>query len=1285
MLTKDIYGKTFSNYFNSSINSYAQRVKPKIVIDLLDSRHISLTANITNSDAYSNMSSGTRGYFFNEKQLINGFEREAFVWGVTDAKLKDGTVIKADGTVYALPSDLKNQYEFGFWSNTKSQANGVFASSPVVTIPFYQRKINKVRITTSETLGQVKSVRLRVVNANIGDIYDQVLTFGNDDYFKEVLINTPQAETANYNASQIILTVLSTKNGTDCARIHEVNAIYELDITDRVQTFSVNRSRDVHESNLPIGGSGSPVLNVTINNFDKAWNLLNTSSTYGPYMKKDLKVTVSAGWRILKTEDLLVNTTLRSNLSNSSNSISVIDASVFPNGGANNNFILTIDPDNQNQEIILCNSVQNSTTLLAQSRGYANTEAKTHSAGAVIQLDPYEYVPMGVYYVDEWGSSSSEMNVTISASDWTKFLGEKILEDGFLFENSTMGDAVKNLLLRTNFPNKEFVQLHSYTDDVLNKGAVARYSFKEEIIDRTGNLLNLSEGLRIRLYGMRPGREYYVKDIVSDALDRELTKEELASGVASYIAPDAVYVTSAISGNTFGANATLSLQDYTFVGANSITYTKYFNGTVDGYYIPLQNGLQNIELDITNGGARMYLDDTLIAQNFKNNKSLTTISASSYLGNMLNLQAGVPYKFRIDFYHADGDSNFRMHLYKNNSTNSSRSLIHKSETRTVVAKESLGALNPSFNTAVANFNHHYSDGIYYSNVELGKTSDINEYNQRSVLLVNNGYIRIPNNSTIQIEEKDFTFEFLAKFHNGQFSVNGEYISSWSNASPSNGFEFYYSDASTHGFKIKTTSGIESVQTANTALAVGDFYHIAATYDSSEKSLKYYINGEQKSNTVISGNVITQTSDITIGGRGSSHTTDVGPNAPSVTREFFIDEFAIYNKTLTAEDIKDRYISFKIKELTKFRYLYDQKNSIRQSIDSITLADIGRFFINEINQGRYEHYYRFYENIDQHANIQASLSDQSNIISADYQVQLQANKVVVKVSSVQKQSDIDQTLWLADDPSTLAVVSLIAQLNANDTEMIVSTTTDPVFFKSGYVVIDDEIIKYTGKTDNKFLSLQRGQFDTVAAAHASNSKVREGRYYEATYEKSPAYQIKAPLILAIKDEEPDLAQVLKFHHSPYKAELFVTASNNVSPGQIIYLAGTNPLNQKIFWTGIVGLPVVVSKETSQVSEQVESDSENIRLYGLKEITIDSPYITDEDHAKTIASFIIEKTKDPVPILNLSIMSIPTLQLGDRIRIATMDSFDIINGDYWIIQQDFNYAESITHNLVLRKIS
>jgi hypothetical protein len=390
--------------------------------------------------------------------------------------------------------------------------------------------------------------------------------------------------------------------------------------------------------------------------------------------------------------------------------------------------------------------------------------------------------------------------------------------------------------------------------------------------------------------------------------------------------------------------------------------------------------------------------------------------------------------------------------------------------------------------------------------------------------------------------------------------------------------------------------------------------------------------------------------------------------------------------MSASEIADRYTEAVMQPLTIYPFLYGNEASIREIADQITLADLGRLYLDEENKARYEHFYRFFESsIDQHANTQVSINDDNHIISADYNVQLQANRVVVKIAGLSSNLVGVQGLWRAEDPTTLAVVNLEESLTDSDVSMYVSTTTNPPFFKTGYLVIDDEIIKYTNKTPNSFLTLERGQFGTTAAAHTANTAVREARYWDLTYDKAPAYQVKNPFITGIRFEEPDRIDILKWVAGNYGAELIIAANATVDKNTVVFAEGTNPLTQKVAFTSVAGIPVVLTEQSSQIKEQVAELEDNIRLYGLKEVVIENIFITDFDHGQKIANFIIEKMGDPVPILTISTVPTPQVKVGDRIRITELDAFDIINGDYWVLSRDYTFSTSPSQTMMLRKVT
>jgi hypothetical protein len=1308
MLTKNTYGVNLSNYFNNAIEATAQNVKPKITIDLLDSRHITLenvltgNANITNTDAHTVKSEGSVGYYFTEEQMINGYERESFTWAVTDALDKNGKIITADGSWHCIPtsvdtdSKLDGDYEFGWWSKTRSAANGVFASSPVITFAFEERKVNKIRITTSEYYGQVKSFRVKVKNSSLVDILDKTFTLGNDEYYKEIYLNSNSAIASSFLAKRIEITVLSTKNGLDYARIHEISPIYEVDITDHVIDYSISRARDIHESNLPIGGSSSPKLTLRLDNTGKDWNIFNNSSLYGKYMKKDLKINVSTGWRIKKTNDVISNTVLRSNMSNSASSFTVDNSDIFPAGGVNNNFIVTINPNKENREVILCNAVTSTNTVSVSERGVGQTDAETHTAGSVVTFDPYEYVSMGEFYVDEWSSSSSDMTVSVSASDWTKYLTEKKLTNGFLLEDKTVSEAVNNLLSRRNFPKADFKQVLPYSREISQLGGVARYSFSEDSIDKNGNLTTLAPGLRCRFWGMREGKELSYKTIKADALEKNLSVEERIKGINAYVDPDFTVNSPDISlPRDVGQPSTnaLNLINYTFESViDSTTYTKYFNGIVDGYFFPTTSSSQSLVLDITNGGGRIYLDDLLIGESNRENSSVSITSIP------MSLTPGVPYRLKIEFFHGSGNANFSMSLHSYLYSTSTKTLLSATQFRSVVARDGLGSRNltgvvpSSYSINNISENHHQNDGFIHSNAQLSYSQRIDSDNSdKGILLIDDAYIRIPTHTSIAIKEEDFTIEFLARFNDGHFDIgDGEYLSSWANSNPTNGFEFYYNNSTSHGFKIKTTgpTTTTSFVSANTNLSQSEFYHIAATYKVATKTVSYYINGELKDTDVINGEIATNIFDTTIGGRGARFSTQ--EIAPSIARQFIIDEYAIYKRCLTPEEITGRYISSQVEYVAIFPYLYSEQEHLRGAIDEITLADLGRFYIDEEGYGRYEHYNRLFEpSINQHAVKQYDFSDTTNILDSNLNVQIQTNKVVVKISSISKLSDQPETLWSADDGVSLGVVRLQTEILTDTTGIRVSTTNNPVFANVGFLAFSKgnqtEIVKYGSKSDNFFLDVERGKFGTPILDEVPiDTKIREVRYYEVTYDKKPAVTVLSPIATGIIDDEPNTIDILKFENNPYTARVIVSASANVAYDTHVYLQGEDPRTNIVSGFAIYGIPVISVQNTVQVTEKKESLSENIRKYGLKELTIESPYITSEEHAQKMAKFIIDKVSDPVPIITIETMCVPKIQLGDRIRIASLDAFDITNQDYWVISQEFSYSESISQSLTLRKV-
>lgn len=1303
MLTSGLYGKEFSTSFNSAIVAPAQKIKPKIIIKWLDSRHLDNLV-VTTNDAPANIVYPTRGFFFPVTEAFNGIKRQSFTWAVAGAKDINGDVIKADGSWYAMPSlttnDLANtqigsSLEFGWWSNSTSTSNAHathsgygFTTDPYIQATFTTRKVNKIRIVTSEFYGQISTYTVEAYDGSLNLVLSELGTIPGDSYYRDHILSSALT---TQNISKIKVIIHSTSYPQDYARVQEIIPLYEEDISDYIISYSVNRTRDVHSTSLPIGGSETAVVDLTLDNTTKVFNLFNTSSLYGKYMVKDLEVEVFTGWRIKKPSNININasyleTQLASNISNTAMSFTVLDKSNIPTGGSGNEFIVVIDRDTQSEETILCSSVDSSSVVTVLERGYGGSIAKSHTTASIVRFDIYEYVKNGTFYVDEW-SIGTDMTVSANLQDWTKYLSERTINYGFFLQNSYADEAVENLLLRANFPKADIERLQNYKQGARARGAVASYSFNEDTVDRSGNDIIPASGLRARFWGMPTNKkDVSVKDILADAIDKELSPMDKALEVEKFTSPTITALSKAISSSSAYA---LDLNDFTFTGVDGTVYSEYYNGVFDGYYIPTDSGLQQIIIRIAYGGVRVYLDDIIILNRY----NLTTTS-TRFASSTVNLTAGVPRKIRIEFYHSfntGGVASFDITLYKALSGGSDV-LVSANECCTIAALDSIGTKDPSRTLTVADANNHRNNAIYINSPKLSQPSFlVSDLDDQSVLLESNSYIRIPSDASLDVTtDAGWSIEFYGKFHNGVFSSDGEYLSSWNNSTSTAGFEFF-NNATSHGFKVKAiANSVVTTETvsSNTALSNSSVSHLVATFDG--ENLKYYVNGALTDTEAVAGEIVSWASKpITIGGRGATYTAGAEV-APATIRSLYADEFAIYNECLTSTQVSDRYTEAKMQPLTQFAFLYGNEDTIRGIMDGITFADMGRVYVDETDHARYEHYYRFFEpTINQHAVIQTSISDSTNITEANYVVSLQCNKVIVPVGGIQTSSSTVQNLWTAPDNASLAVTALTANLASNasgaNSVMYVSTTLDPVYPKTGYLKIDDEIIKYISKTAVSFNGLERGQFQTTAAAHTSGTKVRESRYYDLKFDKSPAYNIRSPFVSSILFDSPARVEISRYLPYAYGAELIVSATTDVEQGKLAWLQGTNPETQYPYATTIGGIAVEMTEQNTQVKEQSASTDASIKKYGIKDLTIQSPFITDSVHAKKLADFIIEKTQLPVPIINISVTAMPKVQLGDRIRITALNALDIVNTDYWVISHSTTIGDTVTQNLVLRGVS
>jgi hypothetical protein len=187
MQTLDINNKQISTAFISATEQASQYVKPLVIADLRDSRHLS-NVSITTNDGHANSSSNEIGYYFDTYKAVDGYEYESLPWCVADAKDNYGQTITASGKYRAMPADLTDNLKYAWWSNSKSNSNGIFATQPYFDMTFTATVMNKIKLVTTQNYGQIKSLSLAAIRSNGQTVFNQTISFDTDrNQFEKII------------------------------------------------------------------------------------------------------------------------------------------------------------------------------------------------------------------------------------------------------------------------------------------------------------------------------------------------------------------------------------------------------------------------------------------------------------------------------------------------------------------------------------------------------------------------------------------------------------------------------------------------------------------------------------------------------------------------------------------------------------------------------------------------------------------------------------------------------------------------------------------------------------------------------------------------------------------------------------------------------------------------------------------------------------------------------------------------------------------------------------------
>jgi hypothetical protein len=481
-------------------------------------------------------------------------------------------------------------------------------------------------------------------------------------------------------------------------------------------------------------------------------------------------------------------------------------------------------------------------------------------------------------------------------------------------------------------------------------------------------------------------------------------------------------------------------------------------------------------------------------------------------------------------------------------------------------------------------------------------------------------------------------------------------------------------------RISTSAGDFTVESAAILPAAYENQRFIVTLIKNGSNLILKVNDNISTLTNVTGTVETNNKPLTFfqALEGSSYTK------PFLGR---ISNCSIFDRVLTTEELTKHYRSFSANSLIKFDYLYFFDQTYWDGMLDFATADVAMFYFDENNNFVYDHREILNENLDNRYTTVQSVFNEKNIITGSHIVDIEANKIVIKVNPKSRIKNNVESVWKAEDGESLVITKLVDPVASNSTNIKVANTENPIWPQSGYLKINNEIIKYNNREINNFLELERGYFDTLASGHSVDDLVRECRSYNIDFTEKPAYSVQFPFISSqIFHARID---VDLFKSTALGAELVVSASDTErnSPDapetSIVFLDGTNPITEQTDFTSISAKPIVEENAQEKVVDE-ERIIDNIKRFKKKEITINSKFIQNSNYAKDIASFLTQYYGEPVPVLSLSTIGRPFLQLGDKIEIEYFKDLNIFNQNYTVIEMNTEYDGGVVHEFKLKKI-
>lgn len=284
-------------------------------------------------------------------------------------------------------------------------------------------------------------------------------------------------------------------------------------------------------------------------------------------------------------------------------------------------------------------------------------------------------------------------------------------------------------------------------------------------------------------------------------------------------------------------------------------------------------------------------------------------------------------------------------------------------------------------------------------------------------------------------------------------------------------------------------------------------------------------------------------------------------------------------------------------------------------------------------------------------VVASIDDDKHLVSATVSHELPRNDITISYS-IPTLSKKRVGLWQAENPTILDTTTLGGDISKHDTIIPAGDISD--WYKSGWIKIEDEIIKYNSRTDSAFTDCERGAMDTEPAPHKGGTPIREIREIDVDYSLAPATDF------SILNTNEEYTEIIASEFGPFRARLMLL---NTSAGKVI-VQGTHVDR------ALEGLPeaVVLAGRAIEQPEERQIHKVNksaINKWGDNKLQLSVPWIQSQKHAESLADFIIAAYSNPATVIDSSTITLPHLSIGDVVRVKHQRFRGINKKRYFIV--------------------